>query len=111
MRSCLSNGMHGGGERDRGQLEETNRFSFLLSRFTSCYVEGDEQFELKLRRFHLKWLFSNCPLNFWYLAIRTLFKENLFFFLIFPESITIRPLDFNIIYKTIFDFCIIQFSF
>jgi len=56
MRSCLSNGMHGGGERDRGQLEETNRFSFLLSRFTSCYVEGDEQFELKLRRFHLKWL-------------------------------------------------------
>ena len=63
MRSCLSNSMHGGGERDRGQLAETNCFSFLLSRFSPSYVEGDEQFELKLRRFYLKWLFSNCPLN------------------------------------------------
>jgi hypothetical protein len=55
--------MHRRGERDRGQLAETNRFSFLSVGFPWGNEEGDEQFELKRRRFIRNGYFQIAPLT------------------------------------------------
>jgi hypothetical protein len=44
---------------------------------------------LKLSKFHLKWIFPICPLNFWHLAIGSLWKS---FFLILPlDQLQLNP--------------------
>jgi len=55
----------------------------------------------------LKWIFSICPLNFWNLAIGSLWKS---LFNLGPGLIAIEPLDFSTIYKTVISFQFNQFN-
>ena len=55
----------------------------------------------------LKWIFPICPLNFWHLAIGSLWKS---LFNLGPRLIAIEPLDFSAIYKIVISFQFNQFN-
>jgi hypothetical protein len=88
MRSCLDNDIHRGRKRDHRQLRH-DRWSAVVSVESVAWKKWIVYFETA--PFSPKMDILNLPLNFWHLAIGTLWKP--FFFNFTPGSIASEPLD------------------